>query len=563
MKKLIFFLSIQFLVVGANAQNTITTNNLTQTSFCAGGNIIVQYTSTGTFPIGCTFSAELSDNQGNFNSPVVIGSMPLNTGLIAGTIPSNTTFGFNYRVRVVASDPYTVGSSSTTPIIITSTAVTATIVARPSTEICHGDSISLWVTYNSSYHWSTGGTSQTIHVRESGTYNVTVTNYLTGCEVTSDPISITVHPTPQVHLGPDASMCDGQILRLNAGAGFSNYLWNDSSNAQIKNVHSAGTYSVFVTDSFGCKGGDTILVVYHPNPVVNLGRDTNLCGSTILLSAGQGFSAYNWNNGLSLNPTFLAEVTGTYFVSVTDINGCSARDTIRVLIHSIPVINLGNDISACGTSVQLDAGAGFSSYNWNNGFNRNRMANVSISGVYFVKVTDRFGCYNFDTVHVIIHPLPEITVNHDFRLPQNNTLVLDAGPGFSSYHWNTGQNSESILLNGSDFPLGQVSFTVMVTDSFGCTNSQQALVSIVPAVDADGLSVFPNPFHDVLFVKSGQDLSAAQPVLYDALGRIYHPIYSFSNSVLIIRRIGIPDGVYSLTFNGLEGILFVRKVIIY
>lgn len=562
MKIISFFIPFVF-IINALGQNTITTSNLTQTSFCAGGNIVVEYTSTGTFPFGCTFSAELSDGSGNFTNPVVVGSMPIDVGIITGTIPSNTPFGFNYRVRVVASDPYTIGSVSTNPIIITSTAITATIIARPSTEICHGDTISLWVTFNESYHWSTGQTSQTIHVTESGIYTVSVKNYLTGCEVTSDPINITVHPTPVVNFGPDQERCDGQHITLNAGSGFSTYLWNDSSSAHSKIIDTTGTYSVIVVDSFGCKGGDTIRFLFRRNPVVNLGSDTNLCKNSLLLSAGAGFSSYNWNNGLSFNPVFLAETSGRYFVSVTDSHGCSDSDTILVNIHSLPVVNLGNDLSACGTTVLLDAGSGFSAYNWNNGLYSNRFFPVNATGIYFVKVTDQHGCINSDTIRVTMHPMPDIHLEPNIQLPCNDSLILDAGPGFLSYQWSTGQTSESIGLYGGDYPLGHFTITVSAIDSNGCINSDEAIITIVPARGANGFSLFPNPFHDEIQITSSKSLSGVKPVFCDMPGRYFYPEFTESNSSMLIKRGNIAEGYYVLFFEDKEGLQLIGKCIIY
>jgi hypothetical protein len=560
------FLVCVFTVVfslSAFSQNTITTSTLTQTSFCAGGNIIVQYTSTGTFPLGCTFSAELSDASGNFSNPVVVGSVPLNLGVIAGTIPSNTPFGFNYRVRVVASNPYTVGSESSTPLIITSTAISATIIANPSTEICHGETISLWVTFNASYYWSTGETTQTIHVTESGSYTCTVINYLTGCEVTSDSMNITVHPTPNVNLGPNLEQCDGQIIILDAGSGYSSYQWNDNTSSQFLNVDSSGTYLVTVIDSFGCTGGDTITALFHQNPVVDLGADTNLCGNSFLLSAEAGYNLYNWNNGLSFNPTFLVDTSGLYFVSVVDSNGCSDRDSILISIHPVPVINLGNDLSACGSSILLDAGSGFSTYNWNNGLNLNQFFAVTSTGIYFVKVTDAYGCFNTDTINIAIHPLPDINLGPDTLLSTNDSLIIDAGSGYSSYQWSTGQNTESIIVNGWDNPVGPLNIDVTLTDIYGCSDSDQIVVTIVPSNGMDGFIILPNPFHDVLQIFSSQDLSGETPVFYDMLGNYYYPEFSITGTGMTIRRGNIACGTYVLFFSDKEGFQVVRKLIIY
>ena len=98
-----FFLLL-FLFKILSAQ-TITTSSITQTSVCAGGSLVINFTTTGTFNTGNVFTAELSNSTGSFTSPVSIGSTPLNTGIILGQIPSNTPFGINYRVRVVSGNP--------------------------------------------------------------------------------------------------------------------------------------------------------------------------------------------------------------------------------------------------------------------------------------------------------------------------------------------------------------------------------------------------------------------------------------------------------------------------
>ncbi len=561
-------LAFMLFTYNALAQNTITTNAPVQTSLCAGGNIIVQYSSTGTYALGCTFTAELSDGMGNFTNPVIVGSMPLNTGVIAGTIPQNTSFGFNYRVRVVASNPYTVGTvSPTPPLIITSTAVSASIVPSPSSEICHGDTVSLWVSYNASYHWSTGETTQTINVTEGGTYTVTVTNYLTSCEVTSNPMNVTVHPTPIVNFGPNIELCDGQTTSLNAGPSFTNYNWNTGYAAQTLNVNHTGNYSVIVTDAFGCVGGDTIQVLVYPNPIVNLGADTVLCGNSLILNAGAGFNSYNWNNGLSLNPLFEVETPGTYFVSVLDLNGCTNADTILVDLHTLPSINLGNDLSACGNSIVLNAGPGFSSYNWNNGLGLNQFFPVNTTGTYTVKVTDQYGCNAKDTIIVNINSLPDVNLGLDIPLALNNSLILDAGSGYLYYQWNNGATSQTIQINGWDYPLGPITLSVTIMDANGCFNSDQITITITQPAGINEISdnefkIFPIPFSETLTVISNQNLTDIKPVFSDILGKYFYPEFTINKTILTISRGSLSSGSYILFIeNGKERIL-ARKVII-
>ena len=337
MKLILLFFFLFILVLGKT--QTITTSAPLQTSLCTGGNIVIEYQSTGTFNLGCSFTAQLSDAWGNFTTPTNIGTIPINTGIIFGTIPNNIPIGFNYRVRVVSSNPVIIGTTSPNPpIVIASTAVTATIVTNPGNEVCNGTSVNLWVSPNASYFWSNGQTTQSINVLTGGIYTVTVTNFITGCEVTSAPVTITVNPLPIINLGPDTSFCDGNTLILNAGNGFTSYSWNNGMyQTQTIPVNSSGNWFVSVTDNKGCSNIDSINVIVNPNPVLDLGPDTIFCGNHLFLNAGNGFLFYNWNNGLSFNPILDITQTDNYFVQITNQFTCIAKDTIHVTVNTPPI----------------------------------------------------------------------------------------------------------------------------------------------------------------------------------------------------------------------------------
>jgi hypothetical protein len=73
--------------------------------YCPGDSIIIPFTVTGTFPVGNYFTAQLSDDQGSFFSPILLDSVQNTTSDIIRTVlPSPLTGGSNYTVRVVASN---------------------------------------------------------------------------------------------------------------------------------------------------------------------------------------------------------------------------------------------------------------------------------------------------------------------------------------------------------------------------------------------------------------------------------------------------------------------------
>jgi hypothetical protein len=542
---------------------TITTLAPTQTSACAGGNIIVQYETTGTFDLICTFTAQLSDEWGNFSNPVPIGSVPINTGVIFGTIPSNTSFGLNYRIRVVSSSPYVVGSVSPfPPIAILSSAVSAYVIVDPSSgEACQGDTITLSTLLNESYFWSTGETTQSIKVTQSGTYAVTVTNYITGCEVSAPPVDITIHPLPAIDLGPDQSKCNGDTVLLDAGSGYANYLWSNSGSNSSINVHQSGTYWVRVRDQHNCVNRDTTVITFYPVPQISLGNDTILCADEFTLSVPSGFAQYNWNNGLSFNPTLDIFQTGTYHVIVTSQHNCTGYDTINVQMFPVPYIELGNNIFACQPPIILNAGDNYTSYNWNNGDGTSQYYYVQLTGVQHVTVTDDNGCAASDSVYVGIFGIPQVDLGQLITADYNDTLELDAGPGMLHYQWSTGDTTQIVTIYAENLNAGIYFYSVTVTGDYGCTNSDQVVVHIlepysVETTAADLIAVYPNPFTDGLYISSPEKY---QWTISDISGK---PVAGglTKPGLTYISADTLPAGFYILSLHDNNKLVTTRKL---
>lgn len=195
MKKIALFFSATFLSIALNAQNTITTDTILQLSTCAGGNVLVPFSTTGTFGSGNVFTAQLSNALGQFTNPINIGSIPVNIGFVPATIPANANFGFLYKIRVVSSNPSTIGTSCPNTLIITQVAQLNQIIVTPNDSICQGETATLSALVpEGTYLWSTGETTQSITVAQTGNYSVTVTDLLQ-CE-TDTSANITVFPQP-------------------------------------------------------------------------------------------------------------------------------------------------------------------------------------------------------------------------------------------------------------------------------------------------------------------------------------------------------------------------------
>ncbi|MCK5822461.1 MAG: T9SS type A sorting domain-containing protein [Bacteroidales bacterium] len=123
--------------------------------------------------------------------------------------------------------------------------------------ICEGDTATIDAGEGFiSYSWSTGDTKRSIEVSEAGTYSVTVTDSISN--VSNDTIKVVVNPLPTVDIGEVHESADSVIL--DAGAGFVEYLWSDSTTQQTTTARHTGHYYVTVTDENGCQGVDTAYV---------------------------------------------------------------------------------------------------------------------------------------------------------------------------------------------------------------------------------------------------------------------------------------------------------------
>ena len=233
------------------------------------------------------------------------------------------------------------------------------------------------------------------------TLNATTNIYINvsdKCATTAtDTVKVTIVPNPIVNLGNDTTLCSGNTLTLNAGNAGSSFLWNPSGNTQQINVSNSGTYSVKVTNSFGCVGKDSIKISFV-SLNVNLGNNTSICiGDSIVLNAGTNATTYLWNTGATTS-TIKVGVAGDYWVE-TKKGNCSSSDTITVAVAQPPVIFIGNDTIMCpGDLVTLDAGAGFDGYLWSNGSTQSSIT-INYPGIYSVSVNNG-GCKASDEIQI-------------------------------------------------------------------------------------------------------------------------------------------------------------------
>ncbi len=223
--------------------------------------------------------------------------------------------------------------------------VVVTVNANPvvtlgaDTMICGGSfQIDAGVQPNSVYLWSDNSTAQTLNTASSGTYNVSVTNTLTGCTA-GDTITVTFNTPPTVNLGNDTSIC-GDNLPLNAGNPGMSYLWSNSTTQQTLITFITGTYSVVVTDANGCTASDAINVTFNTIPVVTFSFGLPvvcLADQAYALTtgspAGGSYSGPGVNAG-NFDPATAGIGTHGITYTYTDSAGCTSFATDSVAVDA-------------------------------------------------------------------------------------------------------------------------------------------------------------------------------------------------------------------------------------
>jgi gliding motility-associated-like protein len=271
--------------------------------------------------------------------------------------PTNVCFSTvgNYTVTLIASDGTT--SDTVTNIITVSSGPTAN--AGTNVTITSGNNTTLNASGGGTYLWSPATTlscttcpNPVANPTATTTYSVTVTD-ANGCSAID---SVIVYVTTQLIASFQASdtiLCKNDCISFadNSTGNPNNWQWTftganptSSTSQNPTNIcyASAGTYTIMLIASNGTSSDTTVnTITVMPGPAANAGADVTLAlGDNTTLSASGG-GTYSWGpaTGLSCincqNPIAAPNITTTYFVTVTDANGCTSVDLVTVFVEPV------------------------------------------------------------------------------------------------------------------------------------------------------------------------------------------------------------------------------------
>ncbi|MCG8697761.1 MAG: PKD domain-containing protein, partial [Bacteroidales bacterium] len=314
-----------------------------------------------------------------------------------------------------------------------------------------------------------------------------------GCEFT-DSAQVQVYALPTLSLADETGSCTGSAT-LTAGDPANTYAWSDGATGYEHTVSIPGNISVTATDPVsGCQSQATTLVKLYASILPGLPETTEGCGFVVLDAHNPGMN-YQWSNSESTQTVKITN-SGTYHVTVRDNTGCSGSDTVNVTIHSMPVLDLPDLISACdGETVTIDPGLNNVNYRWGNGETSPTLSTTN-AGNYWLQITDANGCKASDMSTVSFAVRPIVYLGNDIEACEGELVQLFNNEQGTSYLWTTGSTENMIEVTQSG------TYALEVTNDAGCS-----------ATDAIDVVIYPTPVVDL---GNNQGLCQGQSIELDA-----------------------------------------------
>jgi len=342
------------------------------TTFCEGNSVMLMGNTGGTWSSGATIADITVTQTGNYSVTTTnsCGSVTSNTIAVtvnplptAATISAmgSTTFCQGNSVMLMGNTGGTWSSGGTSAIInvnqtgnyfVTTTnncgidtsniivvtvntlPTAAAISAMGNTTFCEGNSLLLMG--NTGGTWSSGGTSASINVNQTGNYFVTTTN---NCgSVASNTIAVTVNPLPTaatISTIGNTTFCEGSTVMLMGNIGGT---WSSGGTAASINVNQTGNYFVTTTNNCGSVVSNTITVTVNSvDTSVTVGNDTLFANainaSYQWLQCNGNYIAISGDTNQTFTPT---QLPASYAVVVTQNSCVDTSACYPIIITSLP-----------------------------------------------------------------------------------------------------------------------------------------------------------------------------------------------------------------------------------
>ena len=343
-----------------------------------------------------------------------------------------------------------------------------------------------------------------------GTYYIQLVDG-NGCSVVQAVNSV-VNPLPTLIITDPAAVCSPATVDLTAAAvtagsdaGTLTY-WTDmvaTIALGTPNAVGTGTNYIQLVDGNGCSVVQAVNAIVNPLPTLTITDPAAVCSPGTVDITAAAVTAGSDPGTLTYWTDMAATValgtpnavgTGTYYIQLVDGNGCSVVQAVAVTVNPLPNLIITDPAAVCASgteditaaAITVGSDAGTLTY-WQDAAATIPEATPTTvgSGTYYIMLQDGNGCTSVEPVTVSINPVPNATATNDGPICAGSTLTLNETAGDAvSWFWTT--SGGSIITNNTDqSPTvsgandGET-YTVLITDANGCTNTALTSISVIP-----------------------------------------------------------------------------------
>ncbi len=398
----------------------------------------------------------------------------------------------------------------------------------------------------------------------------------------------TIHINPPTI--PDNNFCAGSFVTLDAGVGYSSYLWSNGSITQTSDFMVAGTHTVTLTDANGCTGTYAIIVTETPLPITS-GYSVEKCDDDGVFDYSNTFELTDYINNLTNNnPNVTTQffvdqtsldanvpITNTTFINTTNPQNLLVKvQDNTTLCYAIATLTLeviivtSNDVSleVCD---ELDSEDGLNTFDLSTAIpdiiaglpsgqtvtfyesdpdastNANQITNLfypntnPYTQIIYARTENSLGCIDVSSVHLVVNDLPDIIMEEEVIYCLNSypdTIDLSSGiinnPNDYDYLWNTGETTDTIQINEIGI------YTVdIITRPQGCrkTKAIRVIASDIATIESVHIGNLAAINNIVVYVTGVGDYEYA----LDDINGLYQDSNTFFNVLSGIHTIYVRD----------------------
>ena len=327
-------------------------------------------------------------------------------------------------------------------------------------------------------------------------------------------------------------------------------------------VSTGGSYSVTVSNASGCTATSavtTVTVNAAPStPVITPSGPTTFCSGGSVDLTSSAASGYLWSPGAAVTQTITANATGSYSVTITDGNGCSATSAVTSVtvnpIPSTPVITPSGPTTFCEESSVNLTSSSATGNTWST-TETAQTINVSTGGTVTLTVTVN-GCVSPAASQAItVNPSPTVSLGSFADMcDYNGAIMLTGGsPAGGSY---SGNGVTAGSFDPGAAGLGTSVITYSFTDGNGCSNTATSNILVDDCLGVNEsnivLQLYPNPSSGIVQISGNTAIQKVE--VYDKIGKLVKVQIVDNSSAVEVDLSQFATGVYTIRVNTNQGV---------